>query len=147
MGEITEHNNNVLKKASSYEDAESHLQGMRDPDFVPDIDRIFDKYHITGNHIHDITGIAASTVNSLRSYSSSKGKNPSRKILINICVAGGFSVEDTNEVLKRLKYRELYSRDAQEAQLIFYIRQGLDYSEIRDRLYNNGFISDNLLIL
>ena len=56
-------------------------------------------------------------------------KNPSRDKIIKICIAGKFTIEETNRLLSLGGYTRLYSRDPRDSIIIFSINKGLSTLE------------------
>ena len=56
-------------------------------------------------------------------------KNPSRDKIIKICIAGKFTIEETNRLLSLGGYTRLYSRDPRDSIIIFSINKGLSTIE------------------
>lgn len=147
MGEQTEFNNNILKNASSYKEAENQLKGMNDSRYAIELAKIFDKNHLSGGDIAQKTHLSRSAVNNMKNPST-ETKTPDRKNLINVCIAARATLEETNYILKLAGLGEIYSRDQQESLVYYYLAKGYSYEKIQMALYDAGFEGeDNLLYI
>ncbi len=63
-------------------------------------------------------------------------RNPSRDKLICLMIGMGASLEDTQELLKRGGFAELYAKDRRDAIIIFGITHGKDLAQINDDLFD-----------
>ncbi|MCR5654404.1 MAG: hypothetical protein K6G07_02015 [Lachnospiraceae bacterium] len=63
-----------------------------------------------------------------------------RDVILRLCIAGRFSVEETNRALKLYKMSELYAKDPRDACLIVAINRRIyDLFKIDDILTEHGF--------
>lgn len=63
-------------------------------------------------------------------------KKPSRDKILMICIGGGFSLEETNKLLKLGNCGELYSKNIRDAVIIFGINKKVDILQINELLYS-----------
>jgi len=63
-------------------------------------------------------------------------RNPSRDKLICLMIGMSASLEDTQELLKRGGFAELYAKDKRDAIIIFGITHGKDLAQINDDLFD-----------
>ena len=64
-------------------------------------------------------------------------KNPSRDKLIQIALGFPLTLEETQELLKRGGYAELYVRDSRDAFMMFAIEKKYTLQELNELLYKN----------
>ncbi len=65
-------------------------------------------------------------------------RNPSRDRLICLMIGMGASLEDTQTLLKRGGFAELYVKDRRDAIIIFGITHGKDLAQINDDLFDKN---------
>ncbi|EOI01676.1 hypothetical protein UAY_01084 [Enterococcus moraviensis ATCC BAA-383] len=63
-------------------------------------------------------------------------RNPSREKVIALTIGLGLSLEETNELLKKTSYAQLYPKHPWDSVVIYGISHDLSISEIDDYLYN-----------
>lgn len=66
-------------------------------------------------------------------------KGLSRSKLIGICITLKYTIRETRDVLHRLGYPDLYSRNRRDFEILGCIKQGKSLDETNDILLNNGF--------
>lgn len=65
-------------------------------------------------------------------------RNPSRSRVISLCFGLGLSLEETQILLRRSGFAELYLHNRRDAILIYGLMNHLDFFEINDRLFEKG---------
>ena len=65
-------------------------------------------------------------------------RNPSRDKLICLMIGLGATLDDTQELLRRSGFAELYAKDKRDAIIIFAFEHGLSRVECDDELYRLG---------
>ena len=65
-------------------------------------------------------------------------RNPSRDKLICLMIGLGATLDDTQELLRRSGFAELYAKDKRDAIIIFGITHGKDLAQINDDLFDKN---------
>lgn len=68
----------------------------------------------------------------------SGGRTPSRDKTLCICVGMNASLEDTQELLKRSGYAQLYPKNRREAIIIYGLTHGMNLQQINDQLFTEN---------
>lgn len=131
MGTITNENLRVLANAANYEDAV--LTGMVDYEFSTILGQLIEQKGVSVHSIVENTNISKSYINKLRNPSE-KNVHPSRHVIIDIALAINATLEETNYLLKRAQYQELYTRDQAESLIIWGMLKKLPGKQIRKML-------------
>ncbi len=66
-------------------------------------------------------------------------KELSRSKLLGICVTLNYTIQETRDLLHRLGYPDLYSRNRRDFTILDCIRQGKSLDETNEILWKNGF--------
>lgn len=66
-------------------------------------------------------------------------KGLSRSKLLGICVTLNYTIRETRDLLHRLGYPDLYSRNRRDFEILDCIRQGKSLDETNEILWKNGF--------
>lgn len=66
-------------------------------------------------------------------------KGLSRGRLIGICITLNYTIRETRDLLHRLGYADLYSRNRRDFEILDCIRQGKSLDETNEILWKNGF--------
>lgn len=123
MGKITNENHRSLENAQKYEDAT--LKGMMTGnEFNRALADLIDKKRIPIIKIVEKANVSKSYLNKLRNCSE-KNLHPGRYVVIDIALALDATLEETNLLLKRAKYSELYARDQAESVIIWGMLRGM----------------------
>ena len=94
-------------------------------DFINYLDKLIKEKNISKATIIKLAGIDRTY-----GYQIFNGrKNPSRDKIIKICIAGKFTIEETNRLLSLGGYTRLYSRDPRDSIIIFSLNKGLSTIE------------------
>lgn len=131
----TEINKQILMNAPSLEKVK--LEGMMDDDLGAALSELFARKHTNASQIATITGISRSYITELQKNKRNH-KNPSRKLLVSICLAAKATLEETDHVLKTARVKELYARDKVDAIIIWGLAHGKDYYQIMELLSDYG---------
>lgn len=134
MGNITNENRRALENAEHYEDAV--LSGMLEHEFTNALSNLIIEKGVSTQTIVDNTCLSKSYINKLRSPAE-KALRPSRYIIIDIALAIGATLDETNRLLKLAQYQELYTRDRAESLIIWGLLKNLSGKEIREKLHDN----------
>ncbi len=135
MGKITDENYRKLKSAENYEDAS--LSGISDMDFTTSLARIMEEKNVPTMTVVENTSLSKSYINKLRSPFEKQVK-PSRYVIIEIALAIDATLEETNDLLKKAKYQELYTRDRSESFIIWGMLKNIPGKEIRRMMQEKG---------
>ena len=65
-------------------------------------------------------------------------RNPSRSRIISLCFGLGLNLEESQELLRRSGYAELYPHNRRDAILIYGLIHEMNFFEINDRLFEKG---------
>ena len=77
-------------------------------------------------------------INEIYGYQILSGKrSPSRNKLISICIGAGFSLEETNEVLRVAEYSPLYPKLKRDSIIIFGIQNNQSIWVINETLFDH----------
>lgn len=77
-------------------------------------------------------------INEIYGYQILSGKRtPSRNKLISICIGAGFSLEETNEVLRVAEYSPLYPKLKRDSIIIFGIQNNQSIWVINETLFDH----------
>lgn len=90
-------------------------------DFINYLDKLIKEKNISKANIINLAGID-------RTYGYqilSGRKNASRDKIIKICIAGKFTIEETNRLLSLGSYTRLYSKNPRDSIIIFSLNKGL----------------------
>lgn len=66
-------------------------------------------------------------------------KGLSRSKLIGICITLNYTIQETRDLLHRLGYPDLYSRNRRDFEILDCIKQGKSLDETNESLWKNGF--------
>lgn len=66
-------------------------------------------------------------------------KRLGRDKLIGICITLNYTIKETRDILHRLDYPDLYSRNRRDFEILNCIKQGKSLDETNDILLKNGF--------
>lgn len=135
MSKTTDENFRRLNMADKYDDA--NLKGMIDRDFSTTLDLMIRKKGLTTSYLVEHTTLSKSYINKMRNPSR-KDDKPSRSAIINIALGMDAALDETNLLLKRMQYQELYTRDKAESIIIWGMLKKMSGSEIRELLYSKG---------
>lgn len=127
----------------------SILKNIEDEDYLDDyLDDIEDKYKgidfinyleelLKSKGINKSTIIKNADIDRTYGYQVLKGtKKPSRDKILQLCIGGNFSLEETNKALKLGNCGELYSKNRRDAVIIFGINRKLNVLQVNDLLYS-----------
>lgn len=125
------------------------LKNIEDEDFLDNyLDNIEDKYKDLDfiNYLEELlknkklsksTIIKNSDMDRTYGYQILNGtKKPSRDKILQLCIGGGFSLEETNKALKLGNCGELYSKNLRDAVIIFGINKNIDIIKLNELLFN-----------
>jgi len=68
----------------------------------------------------------------------SRRRNPSRNRVISLCFGLGLSLEETQVLLRRGRFAELYLHNRRDAILIYGLMNGMSFFEVNDRLFEKN---------
>jgi len=71
--------------------------------------------------------------------SPSNPRNPSREVLLSLCIGMHLNLDETQLALKIAKYAALYPKDERDSMIIFGIETSQSLVEINTTLYDHGF--------
>ena len=71
--------------------------------------------------------------------SLSNPRNPSREVLISLCIGMHLNFDETQTALKIAKYAPLYPKDERDSIIIFGIENSQSLMEINNNLYEHNF--------
>ncbi len=137
MGKPTDENYRKLKKAETYDDAD--LTNMVDREFSITLDKMMCEKGIKTDDLFKRTSISKPYINRLRNPSR-KNDKPKREVVIDIALGMNATLDETNLLLKRARYQELYTRDRAESIIIWGMLKKLSGEEIRELLAEKGFL-------
>ena len=90
-------------------------------DFINYLDKLIKEKNISKANIINLAGIDRTY-----GYQILNGrKNASRDKIIKICIAGKFTIEETNRLLSLGNYTRLYSKNPRDSIIIFSLNKGL----------------------
>lgn len=135
MGKITNENRRALEYADFFEDAA--LTGMIEYEFTSALSQMIEEKGVSVFSIVENSNISKSYINKLRSPAE-KSVRPSRHVIIDIALAINATLDETNYLLKRAQYQELYTRDQTEAFIIWGMLKNYSGHEIRKMLQKKG---------
>lgn len=138
MGKITAENRRTLENAENFEDA--RLTGMTDYEFTTALGQLIEQKGVSVLTITESTNISKSYINKLRNPSE-KTVRPSRHVIIDIALALNASLDETNMLLKKAQYQELYTRNQVESLIIWGMLKSLSGKQIRELLQEKGMDS------
>lgn len=126
----------VLKSIDDEDYLDNYLESIEDKykdlDFINYVNELLEDKGIKKSDL-----IKRSDIDRTYGYQVLNGtKKPSRDKILMICIGGGFSLEETNRVLKLGNCGELYSKNIRDAVIIFGINKKLDILHINDLLYS-----------
>ena len=67
-----------------------------------------------------------------------KRRNPSRNRVISLCCGLDLSLEETQVLLRRSGFAELYLHNRRDAILIYGLMNGMSFFEVNDQLFEKG---------
>lgn len=137
MGKPTDENYRKLKTAAAYDKAE--LSNMIDHEFSITLDKMMTDKGVTTSDLVKNTSLSKAYINRLRSPSRRNDK-PKREVIIDIALGMNATLDETNLLLKRMRYQELYTRDRSESVIIWGMLKKLSGSEIRELLAERGLL-------
>lgn len=106
--DLNEYINNTLSKSINF-------------NFIDYLDKLIKEKNISKATIIKLAGIDRTY-----GYQIFNGrKNPSRDKIIKICIAGKFTIEETNRLLSLGGYTRLYSKDPRDSIIMFSLNKGL----------------------
>ena len=89
-----------------------------------------------------ISVIRAAEISEVTGYQYFDGKRkPSREKVLALAIGFGLTVEETNELLKKTGYAQLYPKHHWDAILIFGISHNFSIMEMNERLFEAGFLT------
>lgn len=71
--------------------------------------------------------------------SPSNPRNPSREVLISLCIGMHLNLDETQTAMKIAKYAPLYPKDERDSIIIFGIENSQSLMEINNNLYEHNF--------
>ncbi len=71
--------------------------------------------------------------------SLSNPRNPSREVLISLCIGMHLNFDETQTAMKIAKYAPLYPKDERDSIIIFGIENSQSLMEINNNLYEHNF--------
>ncbi len=71
-------------------------------------------------------------------FSFNNPRNPSRDVLVNICIGMGCNLDETQTALKIAKLAPLYPKDERDSIIIFGIEKSQSLMDINNALYMHG---------
>ncbi|ALS00157.1 hypothetical protein ATZ33_01815 [Enterococcus silesiacus] len=124
-----------LKKAENFQTALSETRDYTLDNVLKDyLNRWLIEKNITKSAVLKKAGIAEAT-----GYQYFDGKrNPSREKIIALTIGLELTLEETNELMKKTGYAQLYPKLPWDAVVIFGISHRLSITEIDDYLYHEG---------
>jgi len=137
VGKTTSENYRKLNEAKIFDDAE--LSGMIDREFSVTLDNLMREKNVTTKDLVDNTTLSKPYINRIRSPQR-KNIKPSRNAVIDIALGMNANLEETNLLLKRARYQELYTRDKAESVIIFGMLKNMNGRQIRELLDEKGFL-------
>ena len=137
MGKPTEENYRKLQNAKTYESA--GLDNMIDREFSATLDKMMREKGVTTTYLVKSTSISKAYINRLRNPAR-KNDKPKREVVIDIALGMNASLDETDLLLKRARYQELYTRDKAESVIIWGMLKKLSGDEIRKLLEEKGLL-------
>ena len=124
-------------KVNTTQDLEKYIEEIESfnpTDFVPYINETLKKHGIKKNTL-------AKTSNIYRTYLYqilNGSRKPGRDHILSICIAAGFTIEETIRCLEIINEGILYPRNKRDSIIIFAINHKYDVSQTNELLYNNN---------
>ena len=131
MGKPTDENYRKLQAAGTYDSAD--LKNMIDGEFSATLDQMMTDKKITTADLVKNTNLSKAYINRLHDRSRRNDK-PRREVVIDLALGLNATLEETNLLLKRARYQELYTRDQAESVIIWGMLKNLSGQEIRKLL-------------
>ncbi|WP_086313666.1 hypothetical protein A5821_001196 [Enterococcus sp. 7F3_DIV0205] len=124
-----------LKKAENFQTALSETQDYTIDKTLKDyLNRWLIDKQLTKSTVLKKAGITEAT-----GYQYFDGKrNPSREKMVALAIGLNLDLEETNDLMKKTSYAQLYPKHPWDAVVIYGITHGLTISEIDDYLYDQG---------
>ncbi|WP_430607727.1 hypothetical protein IGJ55_001201 [Enterococcus sp. AZ170] len=96
-------------------------------------------YWLSEKHVSKSTVLKKAGIAEATGYQYFDGKrNPSREKVIALMIGLGLTLEESNELMKKTGYAQLYPKHPWDAIVIYGITHSLTISEIDDYLYSEG---------
>ena len=137
MGKTTNDNYRKLKEAKKYDDAQ--LSDMVDREFSLTLDTLMREKNVTTADLEKNCTFSKSYINRIRSPKR-KEDRPRRNTIIDIALGMNATLEETNLLLHRARYQELYTRDKAESIIIWGMLKNMSGAEIRELLNEKGYL-------
>ena len=137
MGKSTDENYRKLQSAETYDSAD--LENMIDREFSITLDKMMRGKGVTTTELLRSTSLSKAYINRLRDPSR-KNDKPKREVVIDLALGMNATLDETNLLLKRARYQELYTRDKAESVIIWGMLKKLSGTEIRELLAEKGLL-------
>ena len=137
MGKPTDENYRKLQAAETYDSAA--LDNMIDHEFSITLDKMMREKGIKTSDLVNSTSLSKAYINRLRNPAR-KNDKPKREVVIDIALGMNASLDETDLLLKRARYQELYTRDKAESMIIWGMLKKLSGAEIRALLAEKGLL-------
>lgn len=137
MGKPTDENYRKLQNATTYDNAD--LDNLIDREFSATLDKMMTDKGVSTADLVKSTSLSKSYINKLRNLSH-KDCKPKREVIIDIALSMNATLDETNLLLKRARYQELYTRDKAESVIIWGMLKKLSGAKIRELLYEKGLL-------
>lgn len=128
--------NNELDKISTWEEFEEVMKENQigKKTFGDRLCELCEKYGKKTSAVLEAAAVSRSMYLAVKNDT----RNPSKETVIKIAFSLGASLEELNELLKLAKLKELYSKNKDDAIILFGIKNNLDIYEIDEMLRKNN---------
>lgn len=134
---LTEQLLNQINNADSIENyIEDNEGNFWNPSLTEYLEALLKKYKVKKSEIFQRAGLVGNNYG-YEIFNGAK-KQPSRDILIQICIAFPLSVEEAQQVLRKAGKAILYPRDKRDAFILFALKRQMTLDELNDKLFENG---------
>lgn len=137
MAEKTTIIENRIKSANSWEEMQQILKDLPKTTLMQKIEEHREKKNMSIRMLSDFSLVPETTLYAIMADESAPKKNrraPKKKQIIQIAFALSLSLEETQELLKLSKLKELYAPNKDDAIIMFGLSKGLDLGTIDELL-------------
>ena len=130
--------NDIEKELAAAPDLKEYLSESQDRFVLESVSSLLDELY-KRSHLTKAEMARRSGMSSVYLHQLFAGKrNPSRDKLISLSIGMSLPLDDTQRLLKRCGYAELYARDKRDAIILYGILHGQDLHQINDALFDQG---------
>lgn len=130
MNKSTKEIENRIDKMKDQNDLEHFLKEYHEPTLLRKMEELVEKYNVKLSKIQVDSGISRSLFYAMISGS----RTPKKQHVLRIAFALNLSLEETNELLKIAKLKELYAKNKEDAVILFGLKNNLSIYQIDELL-------------